>query len=439
MSKLLLLGQDGSQLRALADAGQQVVAVADAKAASQRLDSEEFDLLICDLSLPRATEAVRKARGQRAPPEVIVVAGPQQMEMALEAVRGGACDYLVKPIHETMLVHVVERALAFRTLSATNELLRQYVALADAARRIATARDRSQLLACAYAALPALTCAKRVLIYSRTDAHCSLQLGHSLSATEVLRLAKRFADELRPITVLQAQRELESPIEELRAFVYPARESGDLTHFIVCLYDALPSEEAHSAAHYIGRSLALGADHVERATAGRELAFKDHLTSLFNTRYLQHSLDAQMKSSQEKQQPFSLLFLDLDHFKAINDTYGHAIGSAALVELARLLKACVRDTDTVVRYGGDEFVVLLPKSDVDGAALVAERIRRRVAEHQFLAREGKQLHMTTCIGIASYPRHAGDSAGLLDLADRAMYRGKVAERGLIHVAETRAS
>ncbi|RYZ38175.1 MAG: GGDEF domain-containing protein, partial [Myxococcaceae bacterium] len=168
--------------------------------------------------------------------------------------------------------------------------------------------------------------------------------------------------------------------------------------------------------------------------AVEDLAYVDDLTRLFNTRYLQLVLDREVNEAVQTQRPFSLLFLDLDRFKAINDTHGHLVGSRVLVEAARVLKGCVRDPDVVARFGGDEYVVLLRGTDSGGALKVAERIRRTMETHQFLGREGLALKLTTCIGVASFPEHAQDKDTLLDLSDRAMYRGKRGSRNVVYMA-----
>jgi diguanylate cyclase (GGDEF)-like protein len=132
--------------------------------------------------------------------------------------------------------------------------------------------------------------------------------------------------------------------------------------------------------------------------------------------------------------PFSVLFMDLDHFKGVNDLHGHLSGSQLLVEVARVLRSCVRDEDVVVRYGGDEYVLLLVGIDSGGGLKVAERIRRAVEDHRFLSREGARVRVTTSIGLASFPEHASTKADILDLADRAMYRGKKSTRNVVYMA-----
>jgi diguanylate cyclase (GGDEF)-like protein len=102
--------------------------------------------------------------------------------------------------------------------------------------------------------------------------------------------------------------------------------------------------------------------------------------------------------------------------------------------VARILKGCVRDNDVVTRYGGDEYVLMLKGTDSGGALKVGERIRRTIESHHFLAREGYTISITTCIGVASFPEHAQDKAALLDMADRAMYRGKKSTRNVIYIA-----
>ena len=165
-----------------------------------------------------------------------------------------------------------------------------------------------------------------------------------------------------------------------------------------------------------------------------DLAYLDDLTRLYNARYLDEALERELHGKG----PFSLLFLDLDHFKSVNDTHGHLVGSKLLVEAARVVKSCTRDQDVVARWGGDEYVVLLRETDSGGALKVAERIRRTVESHSFLAREGYGLGVTVCIGVASHPEHGVDRRTLLDLADRAMYRGKRTSRNVVYVATAAA-
>ena len=201
-----------------------------------------------------------------------------------------------------------------------------------------------------------------------------------------------------------------------------------------CCIGASPRTACSVSATYLAQHLALALYHVGRFAAVEDLAYVDDLTHLYNARYLDLMLGREVQEAKSAHGVFSLLFLDLDYFKSVNDTHGHLVGSKLLVEAARVVKSCTRDQDVVARYGGDEYVVLLKDTDSGGALKVAERIRRAVESHHFMAREGVGLTLTTCIGIASFPEHAQDKATLLDLADRAMYRGKKSSRNVIYVA-----
>jgi diguanylate cyclase (GGDEF)-like protein len=126
--------------------------------------------------------------------------------------------------------------------------------------------------------------------------------------------------------------------------------------------------------------------------------------------------------------------MDLDRFKGVNDKHGHLMGSHVLSEFARVLRACVRDEDVLIRYGGDEFVAVLAGVDSGGGLKIAERIRRAVEDHRFLSREGLAVRLTVSIGLASHPEHARAKTAILDLADRAMYRGKETTRNVVYIA-----
>jgi diguanylate cyclase (GGDEF)-like protein len=127
--------------------------------------------------------------------------------------------------------------------------------------------------------------------------------------------------------------------------------------------------------------------------------------------------------------------MDLDFFKRVNDTHGHLVGTRVLVEAGNVLRSCVRETDSVIRYGGDEFVVILVETKAEEAILVAERMRKMVEEKTFGRERGLDIRLTISIGIASFPEHATTKQHLLNLADKAMYRGKDTTRNVVYLAD----
>lgn len=174
---------------------------------------------------------------------------------------------------------------------------------------------------------------------------------------------------------------------------------------------------------------------IERASLYQkmaELSITDDLTKLFNTRYLNRTLEIEITRSKRYRSSLSLIFMDIDHFKLINDNYGHLVGSKLLVEMGQLLIKSLRTIDIVARYGGDEFVIVLPQTSPASATQIAERIRRSIEHNVFLKREGYSLTMTASFGVASYPESAKSKEDLLRLADEAMYRVKYQTRNGVY-------
>ncbi len=161
-----------------------------------------------------------------------------------------------------------------------------------------------------------------------------------------------------------------------------------------------------------------------RFTETQTLLNLDDLTGLYNHRYLEQAIDREIKRAQRYDSSFCLLFIDLDNFKPVNDTYGHLAGSQVLREVAQILKATLRDVDLVFRYGGDEFVVLLIESDARGGMKTAQRIRERIQYTGFSVGGGATANVTASIGVAAFPEHAQEKDRLLALADECMYESK---------------
>jgi diguanylate cyclase (GGDEF)-like protein len=154
------------------------------------------------------------------------------------------------------------------------------------------------------------------------------------------------------------------------------------------------------------------------------LSVTDDLTGLYNSRYLNQVLRRESKRASRSGRPLSLLFIDLDGFKYVNDNHGHLSGSRALVEAASVMRGCARETDIVARFGGDEFAVVLPDTGSEGAVAVGERYRERISAHPFLGTEGLDIHLTASVGVATLPDVAGSAEELIKAADTAMYRVK---------------
>ena len=171
----------------------------------------------------------------------------------------------------------------------------------------------------------------------------------------------------------------------------------------------------------------------------QELAVRDGLTGLFNQRYLTNHLELEMARSRRYDRPFSVLFVDIDNFKQINDRYGHPVGDQVLCQLADLLvdgSTGLRRSDVSARCGGDEFCLVLPETGVDGGQVKAERLREEVAGANWkISVESDALQVTASFGVAGFPKHGGSATAILSAADSALYRAKQNGRNRVAVAQ----
>lgn len=163
---------------------------------------------------------------------------------------------------------------------------------------------------------------------------------------------------------------------------------------------------------------------LKRLDSTQAMLYQDEVTGLYNYRYLDVALNSELKRLHRFHSPFSLLFIDLDNFKGVNDSHGHITGSSVLRQVGDVIKLAVRDVDNVIRYGGDEFVVVLIGANSRQALQAAERVRSRVQGSVFRSEDRQSVHLTVSIGIASCPEHGMDKASILKMADETMYASK---------------
>ena len=180
----------------------------------------------------------------------------------------------------------------------------------------------------------------------------------------------------------------------------------------------------------IGSALA----NAVRIAEAERLSQTDDLTKLHNARYLRQFLLNEIRRARRYGSSVAALFLDLDDFKKVNDQHGHLVGSHVLMEMATVILSSVRDTDALARYGGDEFVIVLPDTGIDLARAVAERIRSKISQHQFNGGRRLKLSLTASFGVATFPHHASSPQQLIACADTAMYEAKAANKNCVRVS-----
>jgi diguanylate cyclase (GGDEF)-like protein len=238
---------------------------------------------------------------------------------------------------------------------------------------------------------------------------------------------QRFAKRIDQVTQWETQSIICVPLKsKLRVQGVIQLVNVDMAHFgaeeafflqALCDYAAIAIENARS---------------VEKI---QELTITDDCTGLYNARHLYKTLETEVYRSARFGYEFSVLFIDLDHFKQVNDTHGHLIGSKLLAEIGYLVKAQLRLIDFAFRYGGDEFVVLLPQTEKDSALVVARRLRDSLRASAFCKEEGLNLNVRASMGLATYPHDAKTPHDIIRQADEMMYVVKNSTRDNIGIAQ----
>jgi diguanylate cyclase (GGDEF)-like protein len=415
------------------------------------LASNEYQVVITDMILPDISglDILSQVKDQDLSIDVILVTGHANMETAIFALKHGARDYLIKPINPDELRHSVALCFEQRRLLDENLELKKQINLFQLSQVIANCQEQERLYK---------------LIFDSISREAGATRGLSFFCEEnddlVLKEIKGFSDQagwklgeavaehfnslagnegsfflLNKVPSSIAQIELESATDLREILSLFIRSKNSLQGAIYLFNEPgqnLPGEFNFKNIHYLLEQSSLALENSARYTLAKNLLNIDELTGLFNYRYLDITLEREIKRAERYQANLSVLFVDIDYFKNVNDTYGHLVGSRLLGEVGALLKKSVREEDTVIRYGGDEYTLILVETDNNAAVAVAERIRNTIEQNVFSAAEGYSLHLTASIGCASYPDDATSKTGLLEFADRAMYRGKTMGRNMVY-------
>lgn len=452
--------------------GYQTATAADGEHALRLLQTEPFDLLVTDLVMPKrdGLQLIRDGRGLDPEMEVIILTGHGNLDNAIESLRLGAFDYLQKPLDVELFVHTVERALERRHLRLANrdliaelrgakQRLEQQRAgelerIEQIGRALATNLQREQIVELLQQALLVNAdygCeAIALLTWNDHREYSSLLVRsrhrfaeHVISAIgdRMLQMALEAGGpepaglplEASPITSdkFRDEAEIDRPLVGSDFELLPVQGApmGVLAAF--GMNDLAMSVEGRRVFHILARQAAVALESIALFEQVRELARRDGLTRLFNHLYFMDLLENEVRRARRYHRALSLLFIDIDHFKQVNDRFGHQAGDQVLVKLARRLETCVRDSDLIGRYGGEEFVVLLPESSEREGTALAERLRRLVEQHAFEV-DGETARITLSVGVASLlPEQMATGDDLVRAADDALLRAKAAGRNCV--------
>ena len=432
-----------------------VRAVLDGKEALAALQAEEFTLALLDLKLPGLSglELLSHIKNFSPETEVILFTGHAGMESAVQALRLGAYDYLLKSdLLLADLQAVINRALEHHRLARTNRTLLENLRQAqeELARRraeeLTQIRRIGETLAGPLDGVQIIQGMLNLIWESLPLAILGLELrgcgpdlpreayrqqpGVGISGLKSFKTwLREQLEDGQPYWVDTTTPDLEPQKTPLPAMLLAPLKAGEVRGLVAAgRHDPFTPEESELFRIFTLQGGAAFKNLVLYEQV-RSLAIRDGLTGLYNYRYFWEVLHREVELARRYRHPLSLLFLDIDDFKQVNDTLGHQVGDMVLKALGAYLQGAVRQADLVCRYGGEEFVVLMSETDFKEARVSAERLRQGISEIAVDLPDQK-LHFTVSIGVAR--REKGmDGDHLVKAADAALYRAKQAGKNRV--------
>jgi len=412
-------GLAGNLRAAGADGGRETVFYPNTSELPAEWTDGTADLLVIALptaDLSRVRQALAWAAETAAGIRSLVIVEAASRAEINEVFEAGADECVVAPIDATALRRIVARLIDARESAIRSLFLHETIRIMEDCRPLAYCLEPGQLYPLTLDLLLRATSRRRGFTLFKRE---------NVPQSDAVALRGFEAGETTPVcrTLLG-----DKAIDLVVSMGGEGNESG-----IVALFDDGRPFLAQDVerADIVTRHGIAALQNSETYALAKERAFVDDVTQAYNAGYLLETFENEIQRSERYGSPLSVLFLDLDHFKDVNDEYGHLVGSEALRRLCRVLEQCVRQVDTLARYGGDEFAVLLVDTDHAMALEVAERIRRRIHAYVFEVDRDIRLSLTVSIGVSTCPAHGVVRDRLLDLADKAMYRAKSEGRNRI--------
>lgn len=432
----------------------QITAVADGLAALEMLSRSHFDAMILDYSLPRmhGLEVLGRIQERGYTVPVIMVTGQGDETIAVEAMKKGAYDYIIKTRnYQEMLPQLVQKVaekhrLQSRLEQATLRARRLYeVSLAVTKERkigvlAETLVQSARQLMQTEGAVLFLIDTESTEISSVMAAGIELDPRLFLGPVASIGLFGLAYTEGRAVTIETPE---EHPLWKATPTHRPLLRHlltvpmvwqgkvGGILGVVNKQDEAVFSPEDSDTLSTLAVHAAVAVDNARFLEDVEKQAVTDSLTGLYNHREFQKRLTEETERGLRYGKEFSLLMLDIDHFKNVNDTHGHPVGDAILKEVVTLIRKCVRNVDICARYGGEEFTVILPETGGEQAKIVAERIRKSMDDGSFVVTSGHPVHITVSVGVASFPRDANSRERLITVTDEALYFAKEGGRNRV--------
>lgn len=427
--------------------------VSDGKEAVARVNGDRLDAVLLDYSLPtlNGLEALRLIREKSPSLPVVMVTGHGHEAIAVEAMKLGANDYVVKSrnYHETLpliLENVLRKCELERRIeegALQNRMLFEIAAAVVKERKVdalvrTLTRGVRQLIRTQAAAVILVDPNHQIqsIVTDRMEIAGDLVSG-PLEAAGIL-VANLAADSAVVIDephseVLWSRTPPVNPIPH-HLITAPIRKRGELMGVIVAVNKEYREPFTVGDINALSTLAIHAAEALDNARFLEELEYQaitDSLTGLYNHREFQKRLSEEMERGLRYGTSFSLLMIDIDNFKTYNDSYGHPSGDLILKGVVEMIRSCVRAVDIPARYGGEEFAVILPETHGKATNIVAERIRRRVEEREFILETHGSVRVTVSVGVSEFPHDTNRREDLILAADEALYFAKTRGRNRV--------
>jgi two-component system cell cycle response regulator len=414
-------------------------------------------IALTDLVLPDGTglDVVTLWKKQFPSLPILVCTAFATVENAVQSMKLGAFDFLRKPVPQEELILVLRRAADYVMLLEENETLASSVRVLGMAQTLSQITDNTSLLKTLGRLMHRETKADECFVFffeaQKGRAECLLECrapGLPRIAPEIIAtdFVYRIKNSNRGASAgtegdagdLEQRTHTFQEFEEKNTWVIELISQTKNSAFVVLRREKLP-QLSHKTLELLSPIIVQAARAFQSADITTTLSFVDGLTGLYNQKFLSVTLNNEIARTNRYGNPVSVLFIDLDKFKSINDTHGHIVGSELLKEAAKVFQENVRESDYLLRFGGDEFVAILPSTTLQGAIAVAERIRNAFDTNRFDVRAttnilaAHNLQVTTSIGVATYPDCATSYDDLVQRADDAMYSAKHAGKNQVFI------
>ncbi len=416
------------------------------------LKKEKPEFLILDLSLVKQApiEALHEIKSLSPLTEIIVLSDTDDVQVAISAFKAGISDYYLKPTNPETLLYAIQKLFSQKTLMPIDPTLQADLQVFSVTHLISIAETDLKM--------KELTINHLISVYEASGAIWLSPKNTSSSkpnSNEVTIDGVSFTKEIWGCRNKQADLEIERFQRTYPNIIGDSFHSHLTSHpeywvrgdvawiplqhytmggiFLFGITKAI-TQPIQSRTEFLVRSLEVSFENHRRYIEAKQLTYIDDLTGLYNPRFLDHALTIALGNLKTAEDGFCILFIDIDKFKYVNDSYGHIIGSQMLSHVGRLLKSNLRTYDHIFRYGGDEFLAVLYGTDINKATEIAERIRKN-AEARIFKFANHTIKITLSVGIARFPDHGKDKETLISLADKAMYHSKKHGRNQVIVAE----